>query len=131
MTAEIENSDEVIEGTVFNERQVRLLKNVVIGLGILLLLGFALVIITIVYQASQLGGDKTDETAAISQTISQTGATRIFTGPAIAPGSKIISTSLSGSRVAITLEKNGAYSILVIDVRSGKLLSRTELAPKP
>ncbi len=43
---------DVVPGTVFTERQVRILKRVVIAMGVMLVGGFILVISVIVYQAS-------------------------------------------------------------------------------
>ena len=122
-----EDLDGVIEGTVFTERQVVLLKRVVIGLGLLIILGFALMISIVVYRATQMSEDNTGGQAVISQSVSQANAK--LAAIAIAQGSKVISTSVDGSRVAITVQNKSGYSILVIDARSGKLLSRTELTP--
>jgi|GEM_PF-539937 len=125
----IENGEVVIEGTVFTERQVKLLKYVVIGLGVLMVVGLAVIIGTVIYRASNMGSDKADGGQVISQTIS--GANANLSNIEIIKGSKVISTSLNGSRLAVTTENKGSYSILVIDARTGKLLSRTTLAPKP
>ena len=124
-----DNAEVVIEGTVFNERQVKLLKYVVIGLGVLLLLGLAIIISTIVYKASQMGDDENAGNPTITRSVSH--ANTKMSAIAITEGSKVIATSIDGARLAITVESKGGFSIFVIDVRSGKLLSRTELAPPP
>jgi hypothetical protein len=48
-----DDPDAPIPGTVFNERQARILRNVVIIMGLMLIAGFALLIGIIAYRASQ------------------------------------------------------------------------------
>ena len=52
--AKTETPSEVIPGTIFTARQVQFLKVAVIVMGIILVVGFAFVVGTILYQASNL-----------------------------------------------------------------------------
>jgi hypothetical protein len=108
-----------LPGTVFTPRHVRVLKIVVIAMGILLVGGFALVMATIVYQASKGG---------------QSGAPPMPGGPQtellIPKDATVTSLSLDGDRLALHLKSAAGAEIAVIDIKTGKLLARIKLAPQ-
>lgn len=118
VTSEPDNTP--LPGTVFTPRQVRALKIAVIVMGILLVGGFGLVMATIVYQASKLGDKKVSAPAAAPET-----------APAAAlslpQGATVSSMALDGDRLALHLQTSTGPEIAVIDVVTGKVLSRIKL----
>jgi hypothetical protein len=107
-----------LPGTVFTPRQVRLLKIAVIVMGLLLAGGFAFVLATIVYQASQLSKESTESFPAPG------GIEAEF---AIPPGSEVTSLALDGDRLALHLQSSEGAEIAVIDLKTGRVLSRIKL----
>lgn len=114
-----------IEGTVFSPRQVRILKYVVIILGILLVVGFGLVIGTIVYQASQLSDDASNET--ISREQSPVAPEKQAQAVVQASGMTILSTSLDGPNLAITFRDSEGLGIVVVQTETGNVLSKSRI----
>jgi hypothetical protein len=110
-----------LPGTVFTPRQVRVLKIAVIAMGILLVGGFAFVLATIVYQASTGGQDRATPATALS------GIEAEFPIPKDAA---IGSMSLDGDRLALHLNSAEGSEIVVVDLKSGKVVSRIKLAPQ-
>jgi hypothetical protein len=125
MTAEPDAQNETIPGTVFNPRQVRILKIVVIAMGILLLGGFAFVISAIVYQATRMG--ESESVASPTQTMgNQSGELRLD-----APsGTRIEGVTLDGKRMAVHLIGPNGAEIAVIDVDKGRVIARIRLRLK-
>ena len=122
MATERDADSEPLPGTVFNARQVRILKVVVIVLGLLLLGGFALLVGTIVYQASQL-----DESEG-------TGVPGVLTegrlgelGLKAPAGTSIEGITLDGKRMAVHLSGPNGAEIAVIDVDKGRVIARIRL----
>ena len=124
MAATSEPDNTPLPGTVFSPRQVRILKIAVIVMGILLVGGFALVLGTIVYQASQLGqGSAGPAPAGMAVTETE------FVVP---EGATIASVALDGDRLALHLDSSTGPEIAVIDLNTGKVLSRLRVkADKP
>jgi hypothetical protein len=116
-----------LPGTVFNPRQVRLLKIAVIVMGILLVAGFAFVLAAIVYQASRLG----DGAAPVGATVSQPMALPegLAAELPIPQGAEVTTLALDGDRLAVHLKSQAGAEIAVIDLRSGKVLARVRLKP--
>jgi hypothetical protein len=109
-----------LPGTVFTPRQVRVLKIAVIVMGLLLFGGFAFVLAAIVYQASKGGQD-----AALSAPL---GA--LESELPIPKDATITSTSLDGDRLALHLISAAGPEIVVVDLKSGKVIARIRLAPQ-
>ena len=111
-----------LPGTVFTPRQVRALKIAVIIMGILLVGGFAIVVAGIVYQASQLGEKNTEAPAP---------AVRMLPGVqaevAMPQGATVTSMALDGDRLALHLTSSSGPELLIIDVTTGKVISRIKL----
>jgi hypothetical protein len=117
--AETENQSDVVPGTVFTPRQVRILKRVVIAMGVLLVGGFALIMVAIVYQASQLGDSADPDPAVQAQRampLSQ-GVLRVPEGMAITH------MALDGNRLAVHLTGSQGGEIRVIDLGTGRVIS--------
>ncbi len=103
---------------------MRALKAAVIGMGILILIGFVVVVVAVIQRA---GGDG-DGGAAPIQTASPAvfGDVRI-TLPA---GAEVAGTSTDRGRLIVHLRlAGGASRVLVIDLATGKRLGAIDLAP--
>ena len=120
VTSEPDNTP--LPGTVFTPRQVRALKIAVIVMGILLVGGFGLVMATIVYQASKLGDKKVSAPAAAPET-----APAALSLP---PGATVSSMALDGDRLALHLSTAAGPEIVVVDLATGRIVSRIKLKPQ-
>ena len=120
---------ETIPGTVFTPRQVRILKIVVIAMGVLLIGGFAVVLSAIVYQASRVGQDGKAEAVKIAPAAPSASAPA---GPALKasiaiPGvaaDRIDGVTLEGDRLVAYWRGADGPEAAVIDLKTGKILSR-------
>jgi Family of unknown function (DUF6476) len=123
VTSEPDNTP--LPGTVFTPRQVRMLKIAVIVMGILLVGGFALVMATIVYQASKLGNNTVRSPAAAALAAPEAALS-------LPEDATVTSMALDGDRLALHLQTRAGPEIAVIDVTTGKVLSRIKInADKP
>ena len=120
----VKAQDEKLPGTVFSPRQVRILKLAVIVMGVLLVGGFAFVLAAIVYQASHLKQTGSAEAPALGG--STPGAIELPIGQ----GANVGAMSLDGSRLALQLNGAEGKEIVVIDLASGKVVSRAKLKPQ-
>ena len=117
--AEPENQSDVLPGTVFTVRQVRILKRTVIAMGIMLVGGFAIVMSAIVYQASQLG-----ESAGPLPAVQVPGTTDMPQGVLRVPkGMAITHMALDDNRLAVHLTGPKGSEIRVIDLGTGTVIS--------
>jgi hypothetical protein len=112
-----EDNNTPLPGTVFTSRQVRILKVVVIAMGVLLAGGLAFVLAVIAYQASQMRQAAAPEqgTSPLELSLAQNGT--------------ITSMTLDGDRLALHLTSRAGSEIVVIDLASGKVVARVRLAP--
>lgn len=98
----------------------RNLKIVVVAMGLLIVLGVLAVVGRIIYLASRGGAQSTSSGAIAS-------APRL----ALPAGAAIRSLSMSGDRLAVHFDASTGSGIAVIDLATGKVLSRVELVPEP
>ena len=125
MAVERDADNETIPGTVFNARQVRILKVVVIVMGLLLVAGFAFVVAAIVYQATRMG--ESEPAGPPTQVMaSQLGEL----GLPVPSGTRIEGVTLDGKRMAVHLVGPNGAEIAVIDVDKGRMIARIRLEPK-
>jgi hypothetical protein len=110
-----------LPGTVFTPRQVRVLKIAVIVMGILLVGGFAFVLAAIVYQASKAGQDHAVPQATLEG---------VESALPIPKDAAISSMSLDGDRLALHLNSAQGAEIVVVDLKSGKVMARVRLVPQ-
>jgi hypothetical protein len=110
-----------LPGTVFTPRQVRALKIAVIVMGILLVGGFAFVLAAIVYQASKGG----QENRALAAVLGGAEAELV-----IPEDAAISSMSLDGGWLALHLRSAAGSEIVVVDLASGKVITRIRLKPQ-
>ncbi len=143
-----EDDEAPIPGTVFNRRQARILKYVVIFLGLLLIAGFALLIAIIAHRASQPA--KPDAPMAPSGvSVPQTGVqppeTALAlppspTGPAqgtrvakametlIPKGARYQGSTISGNRLIVTLQTpSGDLQLLLVDLARWQIIGTADL----
>lgn len=109
-----------LPGTVFTPGQVRVLKIAVIVMGLLLVGGFALVLATIVYQAS---GGRQEATAP-------TTLKEMKVDLAIPKDASVTSLALDGERLALHVSSAEGAEIVVVDLTSGTVVSRVKLHPQ-
>lgn len=114
-------------GTVFTPRQVRVLKWVVIGLGVMLVVCFGLVIFGLVYQASNIG-------QATEAPVMQEGVAASAAAPVVAldaeSGQSVAGVTLDADRLAVHLKGAQGEEIAVIDLKSGRVLRRIKVSPR-
>lgn len=144
-----DNEEAPLEGSVFNARQVRILKIVVIVMGVLLLLGFAVVMVAIVYQASKLGkGDaaltrhssvaasNSQHTAVGGVVALAADARKLYAGKNgislvegfIPAGARYRATTVEGDRLFVTLEDKGGLIVLQVDLAKSKVVGAVRLS---
>lgn len=99
-------------------RQVRILKIVVISLGILLLIGFAVVIARIAYLATQPGRGIGAATAQQNVNV------------ALPPGAVIRESAVSGDRMTVQFEAPQQTGIVIINLTTGQVVSRIVFSPE-
>ena len=99
-------------------RQIRILKIVVISLGMLLLIGFAVVIARIAYLATQPG-----------RGIGATSAPQNL-NVALPPGAVIRQTAVSGDRMTVHFESPQQTGIIVVNLITGQIVSRIDFSPE-
>ncbi len=99
-------------------RQVRILKIVVISLGILLLAGFAVVIGRIAYLATQPGGGIGAPPAPQDVNV------------ALPPGAVIGQTAVSGDRMTVEYQSPQESGVIVINLTTGRVVGRIAFQPE-
>ncbi|MEM7398555.1 MAG: hypothetical protein AAF354_06400 [Pseudomonadota bacterium] len=127
--------DTPIEGTVLTPRQVGMLKVAVVVMGIMLLAGLAAVIAGMIYQASKIG---TEPSAPAQAAVAAPDPIALEpTKPGVPhtldiPGdANVVSMSLDGHRLALHLRSRDSAGIVVIDLNSGKVVSRLKIESAP
>ena len=99
-------------------RQVRMLKVVVISLGILLLIGFAAVIARIAYLATQPGRGIGAATAGGDVSVP------------LPPGAVIRQTTVSGDRMTVEYHSPQQTGIVIVNLTTGQIVSRIGFQPE-
>lgn len=117
---ETPSQSDVVPGTVFTPRQVRLLKIAVIVMGILLVGGFAFVMSAIVYQASNLSESAAEPTTAPASAP----ATGVAADLVVPDGMAISQMALGDNRLAVHLSGPRGAEIRIIDLGTGKVVTR-------
>ncbi|MCP4933892.1 MAG: hypothetical protein GY927_06710 [bacterium] len=140
-------SDEIddnapIPGTVFNKRQARMLKYLVIVMGLMLIFGFALMIGIIAYRASQPATEpKPIAPAAVTVPTNTIKATMSVQNLAAAPpiatrtikslipkGATYLDSTVNGNRLVLTLQtKNKGLNLLLIDLDRWRIIGNAIL----
>ncbi len=114
--AKTETPSDVVPGTVFTPRQVRLLKIAVIVMGILLVGGFAFVMSAIVYQASNLSQSTAEPEPSA--------ASAVAADLVVPEGMAISQMALGDNRLAVHMTGPRGAEIRIIDLGTGKVVTR-------
>ena len=104
---------------------VRALKITVVVMGILILIGLALVISRIIQLSSKTRGQTTANGTATTTQTTLTEKAKL----AIPAGATIKTISLSGHRLAVHYEAATGSEIAIVDITTGKTVSRIRLVP--
>ncbi len=129
-----EGDDALIPGTMFTERQARILRYAVIIMGVTLVAGFALLIGIIAYRASQPakpGPDVAPRTthigapvparAQLADTLPPNALPKRLTG-LIPRGAKLLETRINGDRLLLTLQtRQKNLKLILIDLKSWRI----------
>jgi hypothetical protein len=91
---------------------LRLLKTIVLVLGILLVVGFGALVATMILRTSHLGELREAAPATLS----------------LPADARIGHIALDGGMLAVHIEKEGAEEILVVDLRTGEVKQRLAVA---
>lgn len=116
-TADVPPSDQA----PFPQNSERALKIVVIVLGIILVVGFLVVVVTIAWRASTMGRDTAEPAVAERpQGFSQLDVE-------VERDTLISQIELDGERMAVHVTRGTMDEILIIDIRRGELIGRVRL----
>jgi len=119
--------DAPIPGSVFNQRQVRTLKIVVIVLGILLVLGFALLVAGLYYEATKTGGQEDRPVAVKAPPAAGPGGEVSIDVPA---GASIERIAVDGGRVVLHIRGPQGEEVVILDPARGNVVTRLRLVPR-
>jgi hypothetical protein len=116
--------DAPIPGSVFNQRQVRTLKIVVIVLGILLVLGFALLVAGLYHEATKLDG-QAERTAAgpVAPAVKPGSEVRVD----VPEGATVERIAVDGERIVLHVRSPEGEEVVIIDTAQGHVVSRVRL----
>ncbi len=109
------NSDSEAYPPTWSERNYQALKISVIVMGVLIVLGMVLVVVTIINRVSSAE----EEAAAQAMSI----AVDADIARLLDPDGEVVATETDGNRLAVVIRRPDGNSILVIDLRSGQVLS--------
>jgi hypothetical protein len=123
MTAQSQDQSEPLPGTVFNPRQVRMLKVAIAIMSIALVLGFALLIIGMVQTAGKIGKDSTAAQPA-TPAPSSAGVTAGGFELKLEPGQSISGMALGDNRIAVHVTGPEGAEIRIIDLGSGAVAAQ-------
>jgi hypothetical protein len=127
--------DVPIEGTVLTPRQVGKLKIAVVVMGVLLLAGLAAVIAGLIYQASKVGKKTPAEATAAAPPLdpvsSERAASSALQALSIPGDGEVVSMSLDGQRLALYVRSREEAEIVVVDLTTGKVVSRVKIDKGP
>jgi len=94
------------------------IKSLVIGMGVLIVVGFVVVVVELGRRMSTLSGGRPPAAAAFAERV------------ALPPGARIVSVSATADRVIAHVEVPGGPAMAyIVDPRSGALLGTVEFAP--
>jgi hypothetical protein len=112
-------------GQTFTPRQLRILKTSVIIMGVLLVLGFGLLLVGIYFQASKIGKSPASTPATITA-----GDPRARLSIAIEAGAQLHDVFADQGRLILHLKRQGESEFAVIDLATGRELQRITLTPR-
>jgi len=119
--------DAPIPGSVFNQRQVRTLKIVVIVLGVLLVLGFAVLVAGLYHEATKLERAPGSPAAVLGDDGTPSGGKIMLDVPA---GARIDRIAVDGGVVVLHIRAANDEQVVIVDTARGNAITQLRLAPK-
>ncbi len=119
------SDEEPIPGSVFNPRQVRTLKIVVIVMTILLVLGFALLIAGLYHEATKIGEKDASEQQRAAAAASAGGEIDL----PVPAGAEITRIVADAGRVILHVQAKSGDEIVIVDTAHGNRITRLRLTP--
>jgi hypothetical protein len=113
-------------GQTFTPRGLRILKTAVIIMGVLIVLGFGLLLLGIYKTASKIGKAPSPTPSSVRIPAAGPGSLPI----AIEPGAELQDAFADGGRLILHLKREGKSEFAVIDLATGQELPRIVLAPR-
>lgn len=118
-------------GQTFTPKQLRILKASIIIMGVLLVLGFGLLLIGIYLQATKIGKPQTATSPSVPAAAS---APQLNSRPAasiaIQPGAELHEAFADQGRLILHLKRNGESEFAVIDLATGRETQRILITPQ-
>jgi hypothetical protein len=108
-------SSERIPGTNWTPRAYRNLKIAVVVMGVLLVVGFAVVFGTIIARLASSG-----ERPAHAPVTVEAGAE---VARLLGPDSEVVSTNVDSNRLALVVRRPDGLGLLIVDLRSGEVIA--------
>lgn len=115
----------------FTPPQLRLLKLLVVVMGVILVFGFLALVAAIIWKSNQFASSSTTPATALSPAVLRTlygampGVT--YAEAALPDGTRLTASHLAGDRLVLVFEDAGGVGIAQVDIRSGKLIAFTRL----
>lgn len=125
MSAQSNRDEAAGSGADFTPRQIAILKVAVLVMGVIFIVGFAALLVTIFYQSTQLVTKSTDQTTPSAP---PAGASPVPAFDiAVSKDQTVESVTMDGNRVALYLNGPDGREIAVVDLVNGKVVSRVRL----
>jgi hypothetical protein len=99
---------------MWSQRNVRFLKIAVAGMGALIVVGLVVVLVTII---GRISAGPAPEPATVA-TVLPVDVARLF-----GADSEVVSTWADGNRLALVLKRPEGLAVVVVDLRSGRILN--------
>lgn len=126
------DAEAIDPGHGFTPRQVRILKISVIVMGVLLVAGFALLLLGIYLQATKIGKAPSRSPTATSAGMSaHPGAAPVTVPVTIEPGTDVGGMVAENGNLILHLKRDGKSEFSVIDLETGRERWRFTLTPRP
>lgn len=123
----LNDSETLPPGQTFTPRQLRILKASVIIMGVLIVLGFGLLLVGLYLQSAKLGSKAL---APVSASAPQQPGGRSTVPIVIEPGTELHEAFADQGRLILHLKRQGESEFAVIDLATGRETQRITVAPR-
>jgi len=117
-------------GQTFTPKQLRILKASVIIMGVLLVVGFGLLLIGIYLQASRIGKPPAPVSAPAPAAGLPHQGSRSAVPVTVEPGTELQEAFADQGRLILHLKRNGESEFAVIDLATGRETQRFAIVPR-